>query len=181
MRYIGLHGFAGVGKDTVADLLADYGYERVAFGDKVREALYTLNPIVTVGIFGAYTIRDLVDFWGWDHVKREHSEVRKMLQVMGTEIGRDLIGQDTWVDLALSSIHPDKKYVFTDIRFDNEYSAIKRSGGIFIKIYRPGVGPVNSHKSDTGLPDPWFDVILHNDGTLDDLKKTVSVLMEREW
>ncbi|MFE2102926.1 hypothetical protein ACFW9W_39100, partial [Streptomyces sp. NPDC059468] len=58
-QYIGLHGFAGSGKDAVAKILADYGYERVAFGDKVREALYVLNPVIIHDDYGPQRVQDL--------------------------------------------------------------------------------------------------------------------------
>mgnify|MGYP006283771541 FL=1 len=41
---IGLTGYAQSGKDTVASLLVEhYGYERVAFADKIRSFLYEMN------------------------------------------------------------------------------------------------------------------------------------------
>ena len=44
---IGISGYARSGKDSVANILVqDFGFERRAFADKLREALYALNPII---------------------------------------------------------------------------------------------------------------------------------------
>jgi hypothetical protein len=173
-QFIGLHGFPGVGKDAVAKILADYGYTRVAFADKLREALYVLNPVVLFGTDGQdIRVKDIVDTIGWEDAKRTYPEIRRMLQVIGTEVGREMIDQNVWVDAAFKGLDKDKKYVFTDLRFENEHHAIDSRLGMLVKIERPGVGAVNDHKSEKPLPDKWFDVRLINDGTLEDLHTKV--------
>ncbi|MFJ6508633.1 hypothetical protein [Streptomyces sp. NPDC091879] len=173
-QFIGLHGFPGAGKDAVAKILADYGYTRVAFADKLREALYVLNPVVLFGTDGQdIRVKDIVDTIGWDEAKRAYPEIRRMLQVIGTEVGREMIDQNVWVDAAFKGLDKDKKYVFTDLRFENEHHAIDSRLGMLVKIERPGVGAVNEHKSEKPLPDKWFDVRLINDGTLEDLHTKV--------
>lgn len=173
-QFVGLHGFAGAGKDTVAKILEKYGYTRVAFGDRLREALYVLNPIVLYGHDGQdLRVQDIVDTLGWDQAKREYEEIRRLLQVLGTEVGREMIDQNVWVNSVFKNLEEDKKYVFTDVRFVNEHQAIDSRLGLLVKIDRPGVGPVNDHKSDQGLPDQWFDAAITNDGTLEDLNTKV--------
>jgi hypothetical protein len=173
-QFIGLHGFPGAGKDAVAKILADYGYTRVAFADKLREALYVLNPVIVFDEYGyELRVQDLVDNLGWDDAKRQYEEIRRMLQVIGTEVGREMIDQNVWVDAAFKGLDKDKKYVFTDLRFENEHHAIDSRLGMLVKIERPGVGAVNDHKSEKPLPDKWFDVRLINDGTLEDLHTKV--------
>lgn len=177
-QYIGLHGFAGTGKDTVAEILSQYGYTRVAFADVLREALYVLNPVILFDDYGYdQRVQDLVDNLGWDEAKRRYEEIRRMLQVLGTEVGREMIDQNVWVDSVFKKLEEDKKYVFTDVRFVNEHQAIDSRLGLLVKIDRPGYGPVNAHKSDKGLPDEWFDVRINNDGTLDDLNTKVREIL----
>ncbi|MFE4681579.1 hypothetical protein ACFRNJ_12175 [Streptomyces sp. NPDC056721] len=177
-QYIGLHGHAGVGKDTVAKILEKYGYTPVAFADRLREALYVLNPLVEEGYGGTeYRIQYLVDTYGWDSVKRNSPEVRRLLQVLGTEVGREMIGQNVWVDSLFKNLEEDKKYVFTDVRFVNEHQAVDSRLGLLIKIERPGTEPANDHKSEQGLPDLWFDATIVNDGTLKDLNTKVREIL----
>lgn len=173
-QYIGLHGFAGAGKDAVAKILANYGYTRVAFADKLREALYVLNPIVLFGNDGQdLRVKDIVDTIGWEEAKRAYPEVRRMLQVIGTEVGREMIDRNVWVDAAFKGLDKSQRYVFTDLRFENEHQAIDSRLGLLIKIERPGFEAVNDHKSEKPLPDAWFDARINNDGTLEDLHTKV--------
>jgi hypothetical protein len=118
-----------------------------------------------------------VDKYGWDSVKRNSPEVRRLLQVLGTEVGREMIDQNVWVNSVFKALEEDKKYVFTDVRFVNEHQAIDSRLGLLVKIDRPGVGPVNDHKSDKGLPDQWFDASIVNDGTIEDLNTKVREIL----
>jgi dephospho-CoA kinase len=177
-QYIGLHGFAGAGKDTVAEILSQYGYTRVAFADVLREALYVLNPIIIDPPDAPeLRVQDLVDRHGWDEAKRKYEEIRRMLQVLGTEVGREMIDQNVWVDSVFKKLEEGKKYVFADVRFVNEHHAIDSRLGTLIRIDRPGYGPVNDHKSDKGLPPEWFDAAIVNDGTIEDLNTKVREIL----
>jgi dephospho-CoA kinase len=169
-KIIALHGFAQVGKDTVAGLLGEYGYIRRAFADKLRDALYILNPIILADSYGRiFRLQEIVDEIGWDEAKVNHPEVRRLMQVLGTEVGRELLGPDVWVDLLTKQLEYGKKYVITDLRFLNEVTALRRLPNVtLVRVTRPGVGPVNGHVSDKGL-DIVFDEEILNDGTLDDL------------
>ena len=91
---IGLSGYAQSGKDTVAELLClNYGYQRMAFADPMREALYRLNPSIVLNDTDYYDkpLQTLVDEQGWDAVK-QNPDVRALLQRMGTEVGRQMFG-----------------------------------------------------------------------------------------
>jgi dephospho-CoA kinase len=105
MKCIGLSGYARSGKDSVAAFLNDYGYERRAFADKLREALYRLNPTVKYKFWKIFShrtsLQKLVDRKGWDWAKVHSSDVREYLQRMGTEVGREMFGANFWVDQAM--------------------------------------------------------------------------------
>lgn len=186
-RIIGLHGYARSGKDTVAGFLAPYGYQRLAFADRLRECTYTLNPAVKFHD-GYDRLQALVDQYGWDYIKVNCDEVRRLLQVFGTEVGRELIRDSVWVDVVLDQIeekwgNPDARFVVTDMRFPNEVFGLRNapfavaSDVELWKVNRPGVGPVNAHVSDAGLPDHVFDLSIENEGTLDDLQAQVHRLI----
>ena len=193
---IGLTGFAKSGKDTVGKILVeDYGYIRASFADVLREALYRLNPTINVVDTAGFpsftfesaiphypeqlwTLRDLVDEEGWDEAKTRHPEVRRLLQVMGTEVGRQLLYEDVWVDAVLMKLDPLQKYVFTDVRFSNEAFGIRQfffnAGGAQIwRITRPGIGPVNGHASEAGLLDEEVDWTFDNNSDLEYIRASV--------
>ena len=161
---VGLSGYARSGKDTVASLLTHH--KRRAFADPMRDALYALNPI----IFDHHErVRDLVDRFGWDKAKVMFPELRRLLQVLGTEVGRKMIDEEVWVTIATRDLLPSHDIVFADVRFPNEARAIKALGGTIWRVNRPGTDPINSHSSETAM-DGWaFDAILDNSGSLEDL------------
>ena len=172
---VGLHGFAQSGKDTIGqELVEKYGFERLSFADIIREAIYTLNPVVSHSpVSGTFRVQSLVDVYGWEWCKKHYPEVRRLLQVMGTEVGRDLIYPAIWIDGVRNKMR-NGHYVITDVRFENEAEMIRsHREGLLVKIIRDGVGPVNTHSSDSGLPDSMFDLIINNDGSLEEFLQSV--------
>lgn len=183
MEIVGLSGFARAGKDEVAKtLVEDFGFIQIGFADKLREMLYALNPIVgfegeplEVGI-DPVGVQQVIDRHGWQGYKEtEHSnEIRRLLQRLGTEAGRQTLWDTIWIDAAFAGIPQDAKVVVNDARFFNEFDAIRARGGEIWRIERPGVGPANDHASEMEAIDyPHFQRTLHNSKDLDELKKLV--------
>lgn len=136
MTIIGLVGYPNTGKDTIAESLNEqWGYERVAFGDAVKELLLQLDPeyLKSHGILERY--------------KREGlSYTREKLQNLG-QFMRD-VDNDYWVDKVYERGVP-KNAVFTDIRYANELAFVQRNfGGVIFGVTREGTGPVNNHTSE---------------------------------
>lgn len=156
MTLIGLTGYAGSGKDTVASILVEqHGFKRYAFADKLRELCLAVDPEIFIGssaTHGDITWRlgDLVGTYGWDHVKRTYPEVREMLQRVGVW-HRENVSPDFWVNLLHDQMsaegHPEH-VVITDVRFENESDYVRRNCGHVVRINRLGVGPVNGHESE---------------------------------
>lgn len=177
VKLIGINGYARTGKDTVADILVkEYGFVRVAFADKLREAAYALNPyVVDETGYEHVTLQWVIDMYGWDGYKETifGKDIRRILQRMGTEVGRNILGEDIWVDAVLNDLDDEGKYVFTDCRFFNEAYAVTNLWGQVWRVDRPGVGPVNDHISEVGIDDWNFDVRINNAGSLEDLAEKV--------
>jgi hypothetical protein len=176
---IGLSGYAQSGKDTIANHLVEHhGFTRVAFADPMREALYALNPRINdIPELSGVSLQWLVDRMGWDFVKVDSPETRELLQRFGTEVGRKLWGENFWVDKAMDKINNLDKVVVTDVRFPNEYDAIKNANGYMWRVEKPGVSAVNRHESETSLDGFFFDRIIPNKGTLEDLQATINYLI----
>ena len=170
---IGLSGYARSGKDTVAELLVlNYGFKRLAFADGIREALLALNPI----LFDGTRLNELVSMYGWEIAKGK-DEVRRLLQVMGTEVGRKLINEDVWVWLLFNKVNTDERIIIPDVRFPNEARMIEQQGGEVWRINRHNHSAVNDHISEHALDNHMFKRVVYNDGTLDDLAEEVFMLM----
>lgn len=176
---IGLSGYGRAGKDSVADVLVErHRFQRVAFADKLRECAEALNPIVDVE-FDADESKvpvrylDAKERHGYNAAKEIYPEFRGTLQRLGTEVGRNILGGNIWVDATMNALDVERDYVITDCRFPNEAQAINRAGGLVVRVQRPGNGPANDHPSETALDDYQFDGVINNDGTLEDLATRV--------
>jgi hypothetical protein len=166
---LGLSGYARSGKDSIGQALAAHGYERASFADYIREGLYQLNPLVQ----GIERVAPIIDERGWEQAKVVYPEVRGLLQRLGSEVGRNILGENVWVDLTFRNLPDGSKIVVTDCRFPNEAAAIKQNGGEVWRVSRPGTEPVNMHPSETAL-DGWaFDRSFDNNGSLEDLHRKI--------
>ena len=187
---IGVSGYARSGKDTLAQhLVKHYGFKQVSFADILREAVFLLNPIV--GLNGYHydvegnihyeykRVSDVIDEYGWGGYKETPfgEEIRALLQRLGTEVGRQLLGEDIWVTAAFRLMNSEDNYVLPDCRFINEARTVKEFGGTVIRVNRPGYGPVNSHASEVGLDDWDFDYFIDNDGTQEEFAAKVDEFM----
>lgn len=61
---------------------------------------------------------------------------RKLMQVLGTECIRNLIHPNAWVNSLFANYSDEFNWVIDDMRFNNEYEAIKTRGGILIRVER---------------------------------------------
>lgn len=169
---IGLNGVARAGKDTVAGILRDlYGYQIASFSDILNKSLIALNPWVIESSEGWLRYADTIDLLGYEKAK-EIPEVRRLLQAMGTEVGRNLLGENIWVEAMFKNLPPGLVTI-TNVRFPNEYEAVKARGGVVWRVDRPGFKPANNHISDTALDAYSFDARIYNDGTVHDLADRV--------
>ncbi len=173
MKLIALTGFAGVGKNTAADGLI--GWQQIAFADPLREMLYTLNPIVNE--FQTNRLQDLVDQLGWDKAKRKYSEIRRLLQVFGTEVMRGMMDDEIWLKIGEGRLLGhcrmyEDPIVFTDVRFENEAEMIRKYRGLIVRITRPGYEAVNGHASEA--QEISADETIVNDGTIAELYRKIN-------
>ena len=173
---IGLSGYAQSGKDTVAELLLlNYEYERRSFAEPMRKALLALNPIVAAYSSRLMYLDEAVDVYGWEWAKKD-TDARRLLQVLGTEVGRKMFGESFWVDIAFKQITNDERIVFNDVRFPNEAQAIVDKGGQVWRVQRENHKPVNLHVSETAMDNWRFDDVILNAGSLSDLADEVFML-----
>jgi hypothetical protein len=175
---IGLSGYAQSGKDSVAQILVDnHGYRRIAFADKIKEFLYEVNPTLLFNAgWGDKSIKlqTVVDTYGWDQAKQSDN-IRSLLQTTGVA-ARSTLGENIWVNAALSGASQNENIVITDVRFENEAQMITYASpndSQIWRIKRPGVEPVNAHVSETQMDGYKVDQILINNGTLEDLEALI--------
>jgi hypothetical protein len=85
------------------------------------------------------------------HVDIEKLTPRKILQLLGTECGREIIHPNIWVNALFANYRTNfeaknaeewgkdltSNWIITDVRFPNEAQAIKDRGGILIRVNKP--------------------------------------------
>lgn len=194
---IGLGGRLRSGKDTVADhLVSRYGFIKIGMSEPLNDALLTLNPLIPVnahedqtaiGLTGQFVrYSDLIDRVGYVEAKR-NPEVRALLQRLGTDVGRKLIDENVWVDMMARIVtdHLDAgtPVVVTGIRYLNEVDVIRDMLGSSWWVSRPitsiGVAAdqILAHESERGVNEADFDKVIRNDGTLDELYRSVDLML----
>lgn len=177
---VAFSGYARSGKDTAAAVLVEEGgWTRLAFADILRKCVLALDPWVypnNINTDDPMLMSEVIKKWGWDGYKGSFysDDVRRLLQRMGTEVGRNILGDDIWVDATLRDCREGVNYVITDCRFPNEALAVKEINGRVFRITMPGLGPVNDHPSETSLDDWKFDgTIMNIQGRKEDFKEKV--------
>lgn len=183
---VSFSSFKRGGKDTAANYLVNnFGFIKVSFANPLKEHIYILNPLVECEQHDlnpdySYNCRlqDIIDRVGWDSAKELYPEVRRLLQIYGTQIGRDKFGENIWIDLAFRKIQSLENAVISDSRFPNEIEAVKDFGGYLIKIKRSGLISTDTHASEQDLPDSLFDFIVENNGTILELEQKIKTIYE---
>lgn len=127
-------------------------------------------------------------------------EGRQFLQFYGTEGHRDVFGGDFWADALLpkseisfsQEIWPDRRPEpdwwdnfanadicgICDVRFPNEGKRVKELGGQIWQIHRPGMEQ-DGHSSEAGLPPEMIDLVITNNGTMDEFQDAVNRSCDR--
>lgn len=176
MILIGLCGAAGAGKGSVAKrLVEEYGFLEMAFADPLYAAVSVITGL-PVSDLKDRTIKEkpLATCGG--------KSPRQMLQLIGTEFGRQMIHEDIWVMRTMLAVVQASKtglhgVVITDVRFDNEAVAIREEGGVIFEVVRPGsaclAANAAGHASEAGIGREHILATILNCGTLDDLNATV--------
>ena len=167
--FVGLCGYAQSGKDTAAAALAmDLDFERHALADPLKEMALAINPICPSGW---YLVDYIAAVGGFDAAK-QHPEVRRFLQRLGTEGVRQTFGDNAWLDLLFRRTQDVPRVVVPDVRFPNEFHGLREEGALLIWIARPGTR-ATEHASESSLYRHMAHVVLENDGSVEDLGSAV--------
>lgn len=110
-------------------------------------------------------------------IQTTYLSVRQLLQVFGTEIMRNFLGDTLWINSTLKTSPP---IIISDLRFKIEYEEIKNKNGLCIFINNPNTKP-GHHASEKEVSElvsnNKFDYIIDNKGSLEDLFNALKMLL----
>ncbi len=121
---LGLMGPAGSGKSTVASYLErKYGAKRYSLADPLKEIAMRVFGFSRNQCYGTQAEKETVD-------PRYNFSPRWLLQRLGTEGCRAVLGENVWTDALIYRISKDEPdfAVIEDVRFVNEVNAIRSIG-----------------------------------------------------
>ena len=140
-QIIGIVGFIGSGKDTVADYLVNFHqFRRESFANSLKAAVsqvFGWDRELLEGRTNQSRIwRETNDEWWSERLGCEVTP-RWVLQYWGTEVIRKGFHDDMWVASLENRLRSSKDdIVITDCRFPNEIKAIHNAGGRVVRIKR---------------------------------------------
>lgn len=175
---IGICGFIGSGKDTIADYLVNFHeFRRESFATTLKDAVSSVFGWDRTMLEGrtkeAREWREQIDLWWSERLDMPTLTPRWVLQYWGTEVCRKAFHNDIWIASLENKLRNSKdNIVISDCRFPNEIQSIRNAGGKIIWVQR---GP---------LPD-WYDTALQaNKGhnwAIQELKKLKIHASETSW
>jgi hypothetical protein len=165
---IGITGFIGSGKDTIADYLTTFhGYKRISFAGTLKDAVSSVfgwdRELLEGTTKSSREWREQLDVWWSERLGILELTPRWVLQQWGTEVCRNGFHNDIWVASVENQLRKAKdNIVITDCRFANEVNAIKNAGGITLRVFR-GENP------------EWYDAaVAYNKGPVRNPKWSLS-------
>lgn len=110
--------------------------------------------------------------------------VRRLMQTLGTDIFCDMVDRMYWLKLFaidyVDSFHDDLDfYIVPDTRQDHELDAARAMGATVIHVVRPGnESSQDTHITEAGLPIRDGDIVITNDGSLEDLYSKIEKVIK---
>ena len=201
---IGVCGFIGSGKDTVADHLVNFHeFRRASFANTLKDAVAAVfgwdRTLLEGRTKEAREWREQVDPWWAKRLDMPDLTPRLVLQLWGTEVCRRGFHNDIWIASVENKMRASTDdIVISDCRFPNEIKAIKEAGGIVVWVQRgqlpswhimaanankgdavaaAKLKQLGIHASETAWVGTDFDFEIDNNGTIDSLYKQVESIV----
>lgn len=183
LKVIALTGSKGSGKDTVGQLIASqFNTETIAFADPIKNVInhvFKLDPNNN----NEYDVfkREILEYRvvGVPRAIAARHVVREIGMLMREYDDKQF---NKYVREKIEA-NPEKTWVVTDLRFDNEYTMLKSIGAKIVKITRPSY-TYDGHITEREFNDSLVDYTLMNDGSLDYLQIRTEIVMKqimKEW
>lgn len=200
---IGVCGLMGSGKNTVADYLIErYGFQQESFAGALKDAVSVIfgwDREMLEGLTDeSRQWREQTDSWWANRLNIPYLTPRWVLQQWGTNVLRDHFHDDIWIASVEKRLtNTTSRVIITDMRFPNEFQALRRLGAVTIRVKRgddpdwfraarqmehlPAISPEHRglmkiikdsgvHESEWKWASQKVDYVIQNDSSLEDLQ-----------
>lgn len=206
---IGICGFIGSGKDTVAKMMVDKGCVQDSFAAPVKDVCSSIfgwsRELLEGDTVESRDFRETPDLYWTRKLGVPNFTPRLALQLLGTEVLRNHFDQDIWInslEYRMRKLTENAPcVVISDARFRNELDVIKKMGGVVVWVQR-GELPEwfetaskahdnvvakkimttkykDVHESEWNWAGYPVDYVIDNNGDLDHLARQVADI--RDW
>jgi dephospho-CoA kinase len=176
---VGICGKAGAGKDTIADyLVKEHGFKKIALADPIKRVVQDVFVLDDHTVYDRVAREQPLEQWdGWS--------VRRLLQIIGTELFRKNIDEAIWVKSLLYRVQsdPTSNYVVSDVRFPNELQYLSDNSDQFfsIRVFRDGCdGVVGTKGHESEAYDLDAKYVLDNNSTFESLYEQIKEITSQE-
>jgi hypothetical protein len=135
-KIIGLVGFIGSGKGTIAEyLVSKHKFRNISFANHLKDAVSAVfgwpRNLLEGDTEYSRKWREDIDKWWADRLGLPNLTPRWVLQHWGTDVLRKNFHNDIWIASLEYQLLGEKtcNFVISDVRFPNEIEMIKRLGG----------------------------------------------------
>ena len=204
---IGICGFIGSGKDTVADYLVNFHeFRRESFANTLKDAVAAVfgwdRTLLEGRTKEAREWREQVDPWWAERLAMPTLTPRWVLQYWGTEVCRRAFHDDIWIASLENKLRTSKdNVVISDCRFPNEIQSIRDAGGKIVWVQRgelpdwydtaieanlghnyavQDLKMRKIHASETAWVGTDFDTVIDNNRSIDDLYQQAKLIVSNE-
>ena len=174
---IGVTGYAGHGKSTIANYLKTLNFQEYAFADPLKLGCLEMFGLSKEQIYDNDEKNTIDPFWG--------VSPREILQKVGTELMRNqlktLFPNMNLGETGIIWIRNFERYyeknkhqsiVISDVRNIDEAETIKKLGGYVILVNNPNIkmdDPFRQHLSEQKISFIPYNFHVNNNGTIEEL------------
>jgi len=202
---IGISGFIGSGKDTIANYLVNnYNFSRESFASTLKDIVSATfgwdRGLLEGNTSHSREWREQIDVWWANRLGISNLTPRWVLQYWGTDVLRKGFHDDIWIASLENKLrNTTTNIVISDCRFPNEISAIRDQGGITIWVQKGDLPQwydiavaanngdstaiqqlktFNVHASETSWVGSKFHYIVKNNSNFDVLYKQIQEILD---
>jgi len=203
---VGIVGFIGAGKDTVAEVFKENGYKHESFADPLKDAVANVFGWPREMLEGdsnqSRAFRESIDPWWSSKLGLRKFTPRLALQLIGTEVFRDSFNPNIWLYSMENRYVAGgmKPTIISDCRFKNEVGLIKALGGYIVRVQRGdephwyqmavdaasgdqfsqhSLSDMGIHQSEWDWVNQKFDYKIQNNSSIEDLRLQTQQVIEK--